>query len=90
MVQSIPMIYYALKQRQEKLIKQISDLKDEEVLAILEQELSFFTQIAGKDITEDLNSYQVKELISLLNEPSELNVMNEDDYKNATEKWHSK
>ena len=79
-----------LQQRQEKLIKQISDLKDEEVLMILEQELSFFTQIAGKDITEDLNSYQVKELISLLNEPSELNVINEDDYKNATEKWRSK
>ena len=79
-----------LQQRQEKLIKQISDLKDEEVLMILEQELSFFTQIAGKDITVNLNSYQVKELISLLNEPLELNVINEDEYKNATEKWRSK
>ena len=79
-----------LQQRQEKLIKQISDLKDEEVLMMLEQELSFFTQTAGKDFTENLNSYQVKELISLLNEPSELNVINEDAYKNATEKWRSK
>lgn len=79
-----------LQERQEKLIKQIYSLKDEEVLAMLEQELSFFTQTAGKDIIEDLNSYQTKELISLLNEPSEQNVINEDDYKNATEKWRSK
>jgi hypothetical protein len=79
-----------LQQRQEKLIRQISALKDEEVLIMLEQELSFFTQTAGKDITENLNSCQVKELISLVNEPSERNVINEDDFKTATEKWRSK
>ena len=79
-----------LQERQEKLIKLIYSLEDEEVLAMLEQELSFFTQTDGKDITEDLNSYQTKELISLLNEPSGQNVINEDDYKNATDKWRSK
>ena len=84
------MFIMTLQQRQEKLIKQISSLKDEEVLIMLEQELSFYTQTAGKDITGNLNSYQVKELISLVNEPSELNVINEDDYRNATEKWRSK
>lgn len=79
-----------LQQRQEKLIKQIYTLMDDEVLTMLEQELSFFTHTAGKDVIEDLNSYQVKELINLVNEPSELNVINEDAYKNATTKWRSK
>ncbi len=79
-----------LQQRKEKLVKQIHSLDDEVALTMLEQELSFFTQSAGKDIIEDLNSYQVKELISLVNEPSELNVINESDYQNATEKWRSK
>ena len=63
---------------------------DDEVLTMLEQELSFFTHTAGKDVIEDLNSYQVRELINLVNEPSELNVINEDAYKNATTKWRSK
>jgi hypothetical protein len=78
-----------LKQRQEKLIEKISSLNDDE-LTMLEQELSFFTHAAGKDITDDLNSDQVKELVSLVNEPSELNVIDETDYRNATSKWRSK
>jgi len=57
-----------VQQRQEKLIKQISALKDDEVLSMLEQELSFFTRNKGKDIVDGLNSYQLKELIDMVNE----------------------
>lgn len=76
-----------VQQRQEKLIKQISALKDDEVLTMLEQELSFFTRNKGKDIVDGLNVYQLKELIDMVNEPSEQDVVNEDSYMNATSKW---
>ena len=79
-----------LQERQDKLIKQIYSLKNEEVLEMLEKELSFFIETNEKDISNDLDSYQTEELIGLLNEPSEQNVINEDDYKNATDKWRSK
>ena len=79
-----------VQQRQEKLIKQISALKDDEVLTMLEQELSFFTRNKGKDIVDGLNLYQLKELIDMVNEPSEQDVVNEDSYMNATSKWRSK
>ncbi len=79
-----------VQQRQEKLIKQIAGLKDDEVLTMLELELSFFTHANGNDIVEGLNLYQIKELMNLVNEPSELDVINEDAYRNATEKWRSK
>lgn len=78
-----------VQQRQEKLIKQISALKDDEVLTMLEQELSFFTRNKGKDIVDGLNLYQLKELIDMVNEPSEQDVVNEDSYMNATSKWRS-
>jgi len=79
-----------VQQRQEKLIKQISALKDDEVLTMLEQELSFFTRNKGKDIVDGLNVYQLKELIDMVNEPSEQDVVNEDSYRYATSKWRSK
>jgi hypothetical protein len=77
-----------LKQRQEKLIKQISTLNDDE-LSMLEQELSFLSHTDGKDIVDGLNAHQVQELISLMNEPDD-DVISEADYKNATERWRSK
>lgn len=79
-----------VQQRQEKLIKQISALKDDEVLTMLEQELSFFTHNNGKDIVDGLNSYQLEELRNMVNEPSEKDVVNEDSYVNATSKWRTK
>ncbi|HUH33352.1 MAG TPA: hypothetical protein VLZ28_05320 [Daejeonella sp.] len=78
-----------LKQRKEKLIEQITSLDDDQ-LTMLEQEISFFTQSAQKDIVDDLSPDQLKELISLVNEPAEVNVISETDYKNATSRWRSK
>lgn len=74
-----------VQQRQTNLIKKISSITDEDALIMLEQELSFFTHINGKDITDVLKAYQVDELASMVNEPSDLNTVNEDEYKKATE-----
>lgn len=72
------------------LIKQISALTDKDTLLMLKRELSFFKQIDGSDILDGLKPYQLNELTSLANEPSDLDVVNEDDYKMATKKWRSK
>ena len=79
-----------LQQRQEKLMKQISAVKSDEVLTMLEQELSFFIHNEGTDILDVLNSYQTNELISLFNEPSEKDIVDESTFKNATKKWRLK
>lgn len=78
-----------LKDRQKKLIEQIASLNDDQ-LTILEQELSFLAHSGGKDIVDDLSPDQLKELISLVNEPAEVDVINEIDYQNATARWRSK
>lgn len=79
-----------LQQRQKKLIKQISDVRDDEVLIMMEQELSFFNADSKSDILDGLNLFQVNELISLANEPSEKNSVNEVSYMDATRKWRLK
>ncbi len=79
-----------VQQRQDYLIKQISNLQSVDVLTMLEQELIFFTHLNGSDIVDGLSHYQTKELISLVNEPSDSEIINEDEYLKATSKWRSK
>lgn len=79
-----------VQQRQTNLIKKISSITDEDALIMLEQELSFFTHMNGKDITDVLKPYQVDELTNMVNEPSDLETVNEDEYKKATAKWRLK
>lgn len=79
-----------VKQRQTNLIKKISSLTDEGALIMLEQEVSFFTRLNGKDIADVLSPYQVDELTSMVNEPADLDTVNEDEYKRVTSKWRLK
>jgi hypothetical protein len=44
----------------------------------------------GKDITDVLKPYQVDELTNMVNEPSDAETVNEDEYKKATAKWRLK
>ncbi|WP_316812893.1 hypothetical protein [Pedobacter heparinus] len=79
-----------VKQRQTNLIKKISSITDEDALIMLEQEVSFFTHMNGKDIADSLTPYQVDELTSMVNEPSDVDTVNEDEYKKVTAKWRLK
>lgn len=79
-----------LQQRQSNLIKKISAITDEDALFMLEQELSFFTHVNGKDIVDVLKPYQLTELNSMVNEPSDLDTIDEEGYKKATKKWRLK
>lgn len=79
-----------VQERQDYLIKQISNLQNIDILTMLEQELVFFTHLNGSDIVDGLNHYQTNELISLVNEPSDSETINEEEYLKATRKWRSK
>lgn len=76
-------------ERQERLIRTIHSIKDEETLAMLEESLKYFTDNSS-DITDGLTPYQLDELATLVNEPSEKDTNSEEAYKKATKKWRTK
>ncbi len=77
-----------LKERKELLIKQITEIKDEHALEMLEESLSYFTN-QSKDITDGLSPADLKELEGLLKEPDK-DVLTEEEYKKATARWRTK
>ncbi|MCF8450115.1 MAG: hypothetical protein K9G49_09625 [Taibaiella sp.] len=76
-------------QKQQQLIQQISAIKDENLLTMIEEELSYHLQ-TNADITDDLTSYELEELISLANEPTDKDTISLDEYRKATERWRTK
>ena len=78
-----------LLQRQQQLIQQISAIKDEDILIMLEEELSCHLN-AKTDLTKELTPYDLTELITLASEPSDKDTATLDDYKKATERWRTK
>jgi hypothetical protein len=73
-------------QRQQQLIQQISTTKDEDVLAMIEEEISFHLQ-TNADITDQLTPYELKELKELADDTDDDNIVSFDEYRKATEKW---
>ncbi len=78
-----------VQQRQEQLIQQISVVNDENILTMLEEELSYHLQ-NKTDITDELTPYELDELITLANESSDKDTVSLDEYKKATERWRTK
>ena len=78
-----------LLQRQQTLIEQISKITDEDILIMLEEELSYRLQ-CKTDITDDLTPFELNELITLANEPSEKNTVSLTEFRKATERWRTK
>ncbi len=78
-----------LLQRQQQLIQQISSINDEDILILLEEEVSYHLQ-NKTDPTDDLTSYELNELITLANEPSDKNTVSLNEYRKATERWRTK
>ena len=75
--------------RQQQLIQQISVINDEGILTMLEEELSYHLK-NKTDITDELTPYELNELITLANEPSDKNSVSLEEYKKATERWRTK
>ena len=78
-----------VQQRQQQLIQQISTIKDEKTLIMLEEELSYHMQ-TRTDITDELTPYELNELIALANEPSDKDSVSLSEYRKATERWRTK
>ncbi len=78
-----------LHQRQEQLIQQIKTINDEQVLIMLEEELSYHQQ-NKTDVTDDLTPYEFNELVTLANESNEQNTISLNEFRKATERWRTK
>jgi hypothetical protein len=78
-----------LLQRQQQLIQQISSINNEDVLILLEEEVSYHLQ-NKKDPTDDLTPYELNELVTLANEPSDKDTVSINEFRKATERWRTK
>ena len=78
-----------LVERQQQLIQQISAIRDEDILTMLEEELSYHLH-NKEDITDDLTPYELNELITLANEPSDKDTVSFEEYKKVTDRWRTK
>jgi hypothetical protein len=76
-------------QRKQQLIQQISSITDEDILAMLEEELSYRLK-NDKDITSELTPEELHELITLANEPNDKDTASLDEYKKTTQRWRTK
>lgn len=75
-----------LQQRRNELIKQISSVKDEYILILLQEELSCYKSESG---IIELSEKDRAELISLADEPAEKDTVSETEYLNATRRWRT-
>jgi len=78
-----------LSQRQQQLIQQISTIHDEDILVMLEEELSYHLK-AKIELSKELSSEDLNELIMQANEPSDENIESLDDFRKATDRWRTK
>jgi hypothetical protein len=76
-----------LQQRQSHLIQQISQVKDERVLILLEEELSY--HLNNKQGIE-LSQLDIDDLIKMADEPDDKDIVSETDYRKATDRWRTK
>ena len=76
-------------QKQQQLIQQISAINDEDILTMIEEELSYHLQ-NKTDVTDELTPDELKELITLASESTDKNTVSADEYRKATERWRTK
>ena len=79
-----------LNERRATLIQQINNISNEETLEMLEETLQYYTGNSTRDITDGLNEYQLTELISLVQEPSEKDTISEEEYRKFLSRWSTK
>ncbi len=80
----------SLTERRSTLIQQINNINDEQTLEMLQETLGYYTHNAGKDITDDLDKYQMQELITLVEEPAEKDTISEEEFRKLFARWGTK
>ena len=79
----------SIQQMQEHLIKQVATVNDENILRMLDEELSFYLEHKN-DAAAQLSEKDYKDLVTLANEPVENNTISLDEFKNIMDKWRMK
>ena len=69
-------------ERRQQLIQQINVINDEDILSMLEEELSYYLH-NGKDMTDELTPYELNELKILASDMSDDNTVSLDEYKKS-------
>jgi hypothetical protein len=65
----------------------VAQIEDENLLELLKADIEFFKE---GDITDGLSESEVEELENLANEPDDVNVTSQEEFKQLTDKWRSK
>ena len=78
-----------LIQRQQQLMQQISEVNNEDILIMLQEELSYQLQ-SKPDITDELTPYELDELIALANDTSDKDTVSLSEFRKPTERWRTK
>jgi len=79
----------SIQQMQQHIIEQVGAVKDEHILQMLDEELSFYLQNKD-DATALLSEKDLEELTMLANEPIERNTMSFNEFKSIMDKWRMK
>ena len=73
-----------------ELLALIESTNDEELLSLLKEDFVFYGNSKHEEITDKLNSRQLKELEMLASEDEYKDTVTLEEFKKATDKWRSK
>jgi hypothetical protein len=79
----------SIQQMQQELINQISTIKDEQILQMLNEELSYSLQ-SRSDLSQLLTKEDLEELKMLANEPIDKNTISLEEFNRIMDKWRMK
>jgi hypothetical protein len=78
----------SIQQMQEHIIKQVGNVKDENILRMLDEELSFYLDHKN-DAASQLSAEDYDELCQLAAEPAHKDTFSFDEFKSMAEKWRT-
>lgn len=76
----------SIQQMQQQLIDHISTISDENILKMLDEEVSYYLQ-HKEDLSTLLTEADYKELVMLAKEPADKNTMSLNEFNNIMNKW---
>ncbi|PQJ11837.1 hypothetical protein CJD36_008565 [Flavipsychrobacter stenotrophus] len=80
----------SISERRNHIIEQINAIQDEETLSILEEAVVFYSTTNNIDITDGLTEKEFGELKAIVEEPSDKDIISEQEFQKMFSKWHTK
>ena len=79
----------SIQQIQQQLIDNISIIKDENILKMLDEEVAYYLH-NKEDLSKLLSEEDHKELVMLANEPIDKNTMSLNEFNTIMDEWNMK